>query len=121
MASKDALKKKLEADRQADRKPVNDSKMDSMVKRPSVPTPKAKPKTKKETHKTFTAWVEKKQLASWKAYIKTKNIKSEDLALYAIQHYIDNVYPITPDEDQAYKANLAEALSSIDSDERHNR
>lgn len=126
MASKaDTLKKKMEQKAAGeDTKAKNtsiDEKMDSMVKGSKIapkPQPIEKKRPKKETHKTFTTWVEKEKLASWKAYIATKGIKSEDLALYAIQHYIDTVYPITKDEMETYKQNLEAELSNIDKDAR---
>lgn len=130
MAGKaDLLKKKVATDRAAEQtktttqKKKEVEKMEKVVKgtKAPIPEPKTKKPTKKDTHKTFTTWVEKEQLAQWKAYIATKGIKSEDLALYAIQHYIDNVYPIEAKEKEAYEKNLAKALKNVSKDARKAR
>lgn len=83
----------------------------------TIPQPPKK-KPKKETHKTYTFWVDKNKLAEWKAYVATKGIKSEDLGLYAIQHWIDQVAPITPEEQEDYHRNLEHELADIDKDAR---
>lgn len=84
--NKKALQAKLQTDRENRSSQVitqnTEGKMRQVLSATStVPQPKQKRKPKKETHKTYTVWVEKEKLAEWKAYIATKNIKSEDLAL----------------------------------------
>lgn len=120
--NKNALQAKLQSDRE-NRAHIPEQNTESKMKQvlsatSTVPQPKQKKKPKKETHKTFTTWVEKQKLAEWKAYIATKNIKSEDLALYAIQHWIDQVAPITPEEQEDYHRNLEHELTDIDKDAR---
>lgn len=83
-----------------------------------IPQPPKK-RPKKETHKTYTFWVDKEKLAEWRAYIATKGIKSEDLGLYAIQHWIDRVQPITPEEQAEYEEHLAEEQANINDDARY--
>lgn len=85
----------------------------------TVPQPKQKRRPKKETHKTYTFWVDKEKLAEWRAYIATKGIKSEDLGLYAIQHWIDRVQPITAEEQAEYEEHLAEEQANINDDARY--
>lgn len=84
----------------------------------TIPQPPKK-RPKKETHKTYTFWVDKDKLAEWRAYITTKGIKSEDLGLYAIQHWIDTVQPITPEEQAEYERHLAEEQAHINEDSRY--
>lgn len=121
------LRNKVKADNETERKKSTTQRKKEAEKMEKVaagnnnmPIPKAKEKkpTKKETHKTFTAWVEKGQLSQWKAYIKTKGIKSEDLLTYAIQYYVDNVYPLTKEEQAEYKKNLQDIQENIDADLR---
>lgn len=85
----------------------------------TVPQPKQKRRPKKETHKTYTFWVDKEKLAEWRAYIATKGIKSEDLGLYAVQHWIDRVQPITPEEQAEYEEHLKEEQANINDDARY--
>lgn len=110
----------LEEKTQNDVSANEDSKMNSIVdKTPTTaPTKKAKETPKKERCKIYSCWVDKEELASWKAYIQTKNIKSENLGIYAIRNYIDKVAPITKAEQEEYKKNLAAALAEINQDGR---
>lgn len=121
--NKKALQAKLQTDRENRSSQVFNQNTEGKMRQVlsatnAVPQPKQKRKPKKETHKTYTVWVEKKKLAEWKAYISTKNIKSEDLALFAIQHWIDNVSPLTSDELATYEENLKAELADIDKDAR---
>lgn len=75
-------------------------------------------KLKKETHKIYAFWVDKEKLAEWRAYIDTKGIKSEDLGLYAVQHWIDRVQPITPKEHGIYEKYLEYERKTINEDAR---
>lgn len=96
---------------------ITESTEQASIAPQTIPQPPKK-KPKKETHKTYTFWVNKNKLAEWKAYVATKGIKSEDLGLYAIQHWIDQVAPITPEEQEYYHRNLEHELADIDKDAR---
>ena len=76
---------------------------------------------KRKTHKVFGAWIDKDTLSKWKAYTDTKNITSEQLMLCAINHYIDCEYPITQEEQEAYKEHLKRERELINENARGKR
>lgn len=91
----------------------------------TAPRPAQKPmqkqQGKRKTHKVFGAWIDKDTLSKWKAYTDTKNITSEQLMLCAINHYIDCEYPITQDEQEAYKEHLKRERELINENARGKR
>ena len=91
----------------------------------TAPRPAQKPiqkqQGKRKTHKVFGAWIDKDTLSKWKAYIDTKNITSEQLMLCAINHYIDCEYPITQEEQEAYKEHLKRERELINENARGKR
>lgn len=91
----------------------------------TAPRPAQKPiqkqQGKRKTHKVFGAWIDKDTLSKWKAYADTKNITSEQLMLCAINHYIDCEYPITQEEQEAYKEHLKRERELINENARGKR
>lgn len=91
----------------------------------TAPRPAQKPiqkqQGKRKTHKVFGAWIDKDTLSKWKAYTDTKNITSEQLMLCAINHYIDCEYPITQEEQEAYREHLKKEQELINENARGKR
>ena len=91
----------------------------------TAPRPAQKPiqkqQGKRKTHKVFGAWIDKDTLSKWKAYTDTKNITSEQLMLCAINPYIDCEYPITQEEQEAYKEHLKRERELINENARGKR
>ena len=86
-----------------------------------IQKPIQKQQGKRKTHKVFGAWIDKDTLSKWKAYTDTKNITSEQLMLCAINHYIDCEYPITQEEQEAYKEHLKRERELINENARGKR
>ena len=99
--SKDKISKKLEADRAkeqeqtAEQKAVKRTKQ-KLVSDTTAPTPKDKALPKRVTHKVFSFWAKREDIAKWQAYLKVNpDLKTvEDLGTAAIDEYIKNHPPV---------------------------
>lgn len=99
--SKDKISKKLEADRAkeqeqtAEQKAVKRTKQ-KLVSDTTAPTPKDKALPKRVTHKVFSFWAKREDIAKWQAYLKVNpDLKTvEDLGTAAIKEYIKNHPPV---------------------------
>lgn len=90
----------------------------------TAPRPKQKqaPKGgKRQTHKLYAGWIDKDTLSKWKAYTDTKNITTEELMMCAVNHYIEQVFPIEPEEQEVYKEHLEHERQLINENARGKR
>lgn len=94
---KDAITKKLEADRAKEQGQTEEQKAIRRAKQKQVsdttaPTPKDKTLPKRVTHKVFSFWAKREDIAKWQAYLKTSpELKTvEALGTAAINEYIKN-------------------------------
>lgn len=98
---KDAITKKLEADRAKEQGQTEEQKAIRRAKQKQVsdttaPTPKNKTLPKRVTHKVFSFWAKREDIAKWQAYLKTNpELKTvEALGTAAINEYIKNHPPV---------------------------
>lgn len=99
--SKDKISKKLEADRAKEQEQTTEQKAvkrtkQKLVSDTTAPTPKDKPLPKRVTHKVFSFWAKREDIAKWQAYLKVNpDLKTvEDLGTAAIKEYIKNHPPV---------------------------
>lgn len=73
-----------------------------------------KKKTKRDTHKVYSFWAKKEDIAMWNAYIKNNPEleKKEDLGLNAIAEYIEN-HPIPETRKETFAEDLQHELNKI--------
>lgn len=110
---KDALKAKVEAERTqtatTEEKEIAKSKR-RKVSDTTAPTPEQPQKkpNKRITHKVFSFWADRQDIARWQAYLKANTeLKTvEELGTYAINEYINNHYP-EGKADEAFRAMTA--------------
>ena len=76
---------------------------------------------KRQTHKLYAGWIDKDTLSKWKAYTDTKNITTEELMMCAVNHYIEQVFPIEPEEQEVYKEHLEHERQLINENARGKR
>lgn len=98
---KDAITKKLEADRAKEQGQTEEQKAIRRAKQKQVsdttaPMPKDKALPKRVTHKVFSFWAKREDIAKWQAYLKTSpELKTvEALGTAAINEYIKNHPPV---------------------------
>ncbi len=98
--NKGALTKKLEADRQKAEAQTPEQKAVKLAKQKRV-SDTAAPTTKKAlpkrvTHKVFSFWAKREDIAKWQAYLKASpELKTvEALGTAAIEEYIKNHPPV---------------------------
>ena len=90
----------------------------------TAPRPKQKQASKggkRQTHKLYAAWIDKDTLSKWKAYTDTKNITTEELMMCAVNHYIERVFPIEPEEQEKYEEYLEHERQLINENARGKR
>lgn len=97
---KDAIAKKLEADREKEKERTPEEKAISRAKQKQVSdttaaaghAAKDKPLPKRVTHKVYSFWAKREDIAKWQAYLKTSpDLKTvEALGTAAINEYILN-------------------------------
>lgn len=100
--SKDKISKKLEADRVKEQEQTNEQKAVRQSKQKkisdtSAPTTQGKKSLpKRVTHKVFSFWAKREDIAKWQAYLKvTPELKTvEELGTVAIEEYIKNHPPV---------------------------
>ena len=98
---KNAITKKLEADRAKEQGQTEEQKAIRRAKQKQVsdttaPMPKDKTLPKRVTHKVFSFWAKREDIAKWQAYLKTSpELKTvEALGTAAINEYIKNHPPV---------------------------
>lgn len=99
--NKDAIAKKLEADRAKEQGQTEEQKAVKRAKQKQVSdttatAPKNKPLPKRVTHKVFSFWAKREDIAKWQAYLKSNpDLKTvEALGTAAINEYIKNHPPV---------------------------